>query len=300
MPKETENLAVLFADISRSTQIYDLLGDEAGQKLVADCLNLLAEVAESHQGTVIKTIGDEAMCSFPSANLAVLAGKDMHESLEKAPALKQPRVGTPTIRVGIHLGPVIRTDDDVFGDAVNVAARMVALAKPRQILTTEQTVEELTPEAQAMIRRIDKTTVKGKRERLNIYEVVWEQHEVTVMLQNPLATLALECPLKLRFEDQTVELDRSRPDATMGRHRDNDFVVDDGLASRVHARIEQRRGKFILIDQSTNGTYVLLEGKEPVCLRRDELPLHGSGMICLGRPLDEESPLAIYFNCDDS
>jgi predicted component of type VI protein secretion system len=85
---------------------------------------------------------------------------------------------------------------------------------------------------------------------------------------------------------------------TMGRHRDNDLVVDDTLASRVHARIEYRRGKYFLIDQSTNGTHIITEGEEGVCLRREELQLNGSGMICLGRPLDEDSPLAIHFSLE--
>ena len=298
MPEETISLAVLFADISQSTKIYETLGDEAGQKLVSGCLELLAEVAGRYQGTLVKTIGDEAMCTFPDAELATSAAKAMQEALEGTPVVVQPGIGTPSIRVGYHLGQVIRSDEDVFGDAVNVAARMVALAKARQILTTEETVEALASESRAMIRQIDTAMVKGKKEELDIYEVIWEQQEVTIMLQDPLISATADARIKLISADTTVELNRARPIATMGRHRNNDVVVDDVLASRTHARIEYRRSRFVLIDQSTNGTYLFAEGQEGVCLHRDEIPLQGSGKICLGRPLDEESPLNIEYSCE--
>jgi hypothetical protein len=175
---------------------------------------------------------------------------------------------------------------------------MVALAKARQILTTEETVAALAPEARSMIRQIDTTMVKGKTEELDIYEVIWEQQEVTIMLQDPLASATIDARIKLTSADTAVELDKTRPIATMGRHRDNDVVVDDVLASRTHARVEYRRGRFVLIDQSTNGTYLFAEGEEGISLHRDEIPLQGSGKICLGRPLDEKSPLTIEYSCE--
>jgi adenylate cyclase len=298
MSREHVSLTVLFADISRSTQLYEILGDLPAQKLVADCLSLLSEVTVKYQGNVIKTIGDEVMCTFPDAELAAKAAKAMHRTLDEMPVSQGQGMSAPNIRVGLHLGQVILEGDDVFGDAVNVAARMVALAKARQILTTEKTVLALSREAQTSVRRIDTTMLKGKREELDIYEVIWEQQDVTVMMQDPLAATTLKARLKLRLSDHTLELDRNSPIATMGRHRDNDLVVDDILASRTHARIEYRRGRFILLDKSTNGTYLHAQGEESVCLRRDEHPLQGSGVIGLGRPLDADSPLAIHYSCE--
>ena len=295
MSPETESLAVLFADISQSTRIYDLLGDQAGQKIVSDCLTLLASIAEQHEGTVVKTIGDEVMCVFPSADRAAEAAKAMHEALEQTPVAYDKEIGPPRVRIGFHMGPVIRSDDDVFGDAVNVAARMVDLSKARQILTTRQTVETLGPEARPMIRRIDKTLIKGKREELDVFELIWEHQEVTIMAQDPLTSVAMVSRMRLQLGDRIVQVDRSHPSATIGRHPDNDLVIDDVLVSRSHARIEYRRGRFVLCDQSTNGTYLLGEGDESTCVHRDETPLPDRGIICLGRPPVAGSPLAIRF-----
>jgi len=101
--------------------------------------------------------------------------------------------------------------------------------------------------------------------------------------------------LELRFHDHIIEISRERPAATMGRQRHNDLVVQDNRVSRSHARFEYRNGKFLLIDQSTNGTYVFIVGKKGMNLKQDELPIHGSGIIGLGRKVTPDSPQAIHF-----
>jgi class 3 adenylate cyclase len=97
-----------------------------------------------YQGTVIKTIGDEIMCTFPNANDAVEVAVKMHQSLDDMPFPENPAYGSPNIYVGFQFGKVIRDGSDVFGDTVNLASRMVALTKQRQIITTEGTVKLLS------------------------------------------------------------------------------------------------------------------------------------------------------------
>jgi len=298
MPEETEALGVLFADISRSTVLYEVLGDVAAQQAVADCLQLLADLAAAHRGAVIKTIGDAVMCTFPGADLAVAAAKAMQLALAASPVIRHPGVTGPPIHIGVHLGPVLRMDEDVFGDAVNVAAHLVGLAKAHQILATGQTVQALDSEAQVMTRSLGRTTVKGKREEYDLYEVIWESRDLTVLVRSTEAATPEESRLTLRFHDQAIELGRMRPGATMGRHRENDLVVDDVFVSRIHARIEYRQGRFFLVDTSTNGTCLLTQGEESICLHRDERFLQGRGFISLGREVDPQSPLVIHFRCE--
>lgn len=101
--------------------------------------------------------------------------------------------------------------------------------------------------------------------------------------------------LELRFHDHIIEISQDRPSVTMGRQRHNDLVVQDNRVSRSHARFEYRKGKFVLIDQSTNGTYVFIRGKKGMNLKQDELPVHGNGIIGLGRKVTPDSPQAIHF-----
>ncbi len=296
MPQETLSLTILFADIAKSTRLYETLGDTIAKNIISTCLSLFSDITIKHHGTVIKTIGDEIMCTFPTADNAVEAGTDMHKALEHMPVIDKLGCTTPNIYVGIHEGPVIREGGDVFGDAVNVAARMVSIAKQRQIITTKQTTEALSPENKSSVQKTDKTTIKGKTGEHSIYEVIWEQHDVTVMLDDDsFDTQQIKCHLELKFGDQILKVDESRPSASLGRQIHNDIAVNNNRISRSHARIEYRRGKFFLIDQSTNGTFVLMQGKKRISLKRDEAHLLGDGLIRLGQEVDPDSPETIHF-----
>jgi adenylate cyclase len=298
MQKKTETLAILFADIAKSTHLYETLGDKVAKQIIDTCLNSLANVTLGHHGTVVKTIGDEIMCTFPSANDAVSASIAMHQAIDNMPVVVRPGVPTPNLYIGIQFGSVILEGGDVFGDAVNVAARMVAFAKQRQVITTEETIRALPAEHGFDVRCIDKTTLKGKSGEIPIFEVIWEQHDMTTMLSDLLDPAALETCMKLRFKDSVLEINQIRPLATLGRQPHNDIVVNNRSVSRSHARIEYRRGKFVLVDQSSNGTFVILQNQKKISLKRDETQLLGQGIICLGHTMEPDSPEVIHFSIE--
>jgi len=101
--------------------------------------------------------------------------------------------------------------------------------------------------------------------------------------------------LLLNFKDSTVEVSDQRKSINMGRADDNDVVVKGNLISRIHAKIDMRRGKFMIVDQSTNGTFLQdVQGRETF-VRRDSAELSGEGTIGLGRAEQPGSSLAIYY-----
>src|SRR5204863_43255 len=81
------------------------------------------------------------------------------------------------IHVGLQFGPVLEEGRDVFGDCVNVAARMVKLAKPSQIIAGGECVEALTGSMKDQTRALDKLPVKGREQEVEVYEVLWRQSE---------------------------------------------------------------------------------------------------------------------------
>jgi pSer/pThr/pTyr-binding forkhead associated (FHA) protein len=101
--------------------------------------------------------------------------------------------------------------------------------------------------------------------------------------------------MELRYQDRLILVDQSRPTLTIGRQSYNDLVIEDYCVSRSHARINYRRGQFLLTDQSTNGTYLLIHGEAPAHLKRDQAILYGSGLFSPGRELLPDSPTLIYF-----
>ena len=290
--------AVMFSDVAGSTQLYEQLGDAEAKRVVGDCLAQLADVTRKQGGTVIKTIGDELMCRFPTADAAVAAARSMQEIVQSSPDHEQLHA---SIRTGLHYGSVIEDEGDVFGDAVNLAARMASVARGGQIITTQTTVAELSPTLAAATRPFDIAKVKGKRAEIAMYEVMWDSDEEVTRMATKLMSRGQvgESNLTLRFADTTYTIDAAVGSLSFGRDAQCDVVIDTDLASRRHAHCVFRRGKYVLVDTSTNGTYVQIAGKEDVYLRREELILHSDGVFCLGQKVSEADPaLWVRFSCD--
>lgn len=273
---------ILFVDVCGSTKLYETLGNTRAQSIIAKTLTLLSQAAARHKGTVVKNIGDEVMCTFSMPHNAVDACLDMQRELRQAIERGDIDVPTLAIRTGFHCGPVIADGSDVFGDAVNVAARVASHAKPSQILVSKQTVLRLPRDMQSQVRFIGNAHLKGKRDSLELFEVIWEEENLTRMQQVEMTNVGA-MRLTATFGPRSMEVSEQRPSIAMGRGEESDIVVLDPLVSRLHARIEMRRGRFVLIDQSLNGTFVDMPGRKEFALRRDEFPLSGSGLLALGK-----------------
>jgi class 3 adenylate cyclase len=302
MAPKTSNLAIMFADISGSTRLFETLGDATARVKVAECLDTLTDVVTEHNGKLIKTIGDEIMCTFPTSDDAAEASCEMHEVLEEdVTEGVSGSASTLSIRVGIHYGPAILEGGDVYGDAVNVAARMAAQAKGGQIITSQSTVELLSPVLRASTRFVDRAPIKGKKEEIDIFEIIWQEEDVTRMATGMLmdapaaAQAAAEAILNVVYHDNKIVLNHDRSSLVMGRSQQCDLPINEKLASRMHVRIELRRNKFFIIDQSTNGTHVSLDDGEDAFLRREEMPISGNGRISLGRAFNEDPAEVVYF-----
>ncbi|MDF2444969.1 MAG: hypothetical protein K0S46_205 [Moraxellaceae bacterium] len=287
--------AILFADVAGSTRLYETLGDRAAKQAINGVLERMTAVAARYSGVLVKTIGDEILVRFPTAERGISAAIAMQEALStdtSAPVRLQ-------MRMGMQWGPVIMDAGDVFGDAVNVAARMSAIARAGQIITTRETVLALPESMAARTRLFDTTQVKGKADSLVIYQVLWEEEaDATVFVAgtNPGHPAEVATPkLAIRYQDLARELELGGT-LGIGRAETCELVVGSPLASRHHARIESRRGKFVFIDQSTNGSYVRTEDGNVVYLRREELPLWGRGEISLGEDFSDDTAHLLHFN----
>ncbi len=298
MAKDLE-VAILFADVVGSTQLYDEYGDAKASETVARCLDVMKDATHQFSGTVIKTIGDEVMSTFPTVDDAMAAARQMQARIseESSSAGRIP----VSIRIGCHFGPVVQERNDIFGAAVHTANRMTSQAKARQIVISGPTVDHLSDEWRAQTRQIDVATVRGRIDEVALFELVWQPEEATSMLP----TIEWEnrarkaTRLTLSFRDKTVVVNDQRKNINLGRADDNDLVVKGNLISRIHARVEMRRGKFVLVDQSTNGTFLQNARGEETFVRRDTTELSGEGVIGLGRVAKPGTPLAIHYICEE-
>ena len=291
--KPGQSLTVLFADICGSTRLYDRLGDQRARDAVAATLAALGDVGRQRGGKLVKTIGDEVMFTFESADAAAHAACEMQRTISTRELVK----GEPiAIRVGFHAGPALAEDDDVYGDAVNVAARIAELAKAGQVLTTSTTFSLLPAEWHAQNRQVDRTGVRGKTSQITMIELLWQQEGVTRAVADTWTGAGGSERLVLTYGRKRIEISRARPLVVIGRSDTHDLAVKHETVSRLHARIEYRKQKFTLTDQSTNGTWVRPDRGKPQFIRRESLVLSGAGLIGLGEEVDKDSPNAIHYS----
>lgn len=295
MNQPHDNLAILFADISGSTALYDKLGDERAAAIVAQCVDTMAAQVAPQQGTLIKTIGDEIMCTFPTAEQALRAACSMQLAVEAG----RPGGALPVyIHVGFHYGSVLHEKGDVFGDAVNVAARVAEMTRAREIVTTQATVDLLPPDLRARVRPICRTGLRGKQDEVEVFRVMWELDDTMstrVGLSLERRPQGGQAQLQLRYHEQACKLDEQKRSVVLGRGQDCEIVIRNNLASRQHARIEYRFGKFVLVDHSANGSYLRFKDGQVVRLAHEEAVLHGSGAISLGQPFGEAAGEVLEF-----
>ena len=298
-----KELAIVFADVVGSTQLYESLGDEGARETVQRCVECMKEATIEFHGEVIKTIGDEVMSTFPTADDAVNAASQMQQRISNGNFTGRDDVRV-SIRIGCHFGHVAVETNDIFGVAVNIANRMTSQAKAGQIITTAGTVELLNDEWQNVVRQIGVATLRGQMDEVALYEVLWQPEDATSMLPKiDWSDAQSDDPgrLVLRFQGQEVVLE---PDGTrsvtLGRADDNDVTIKGNLISRVHARIELNKTRYVIVDESTNGTFVQRDDGEEVYVRRDTATLSGTGLIGLGRVASRGMPLAVEYSLEPS
>ena len=273
---------VLFADVSGSTSLYETAGDDAALEAISACLAAARLATEACGGRVVKTMGDEVMAIFPGPDAAANAAADIQTRIDELPEVAGKKLG---VRVGFHHGPVLQRDDDIFGDTVNLAARLVAQAKKGEIILSTGTAAQLGPVFRKMVRELHAITVKGKAEEIGLAELIWKQDmEATVFSGVRHRGRIARNSLRLRYRGAEVARRRDTDSIHIGRDSANGLVVHDEMASRQHCTIERRHDLFVLLDHSTNGTYVTVEGEAEITVRRSELQLRKHGCIAFGQP----------------
>ncbi len=296
LPETEVERSIVFADVCQSTRLYERFGDHDAYDLVMHALNLLKDNTRKHGGHVVKTIGDEVFCSFKEPERAIMAVCDMQQAVKNDPKLIAAKL---SIRVGLHHGAVIEQYGDVFGDAVNVSARAAGLASAEEIITTAETIEAVPDLDPSMVRSIARIRVKGKAEKIEFFEVLWQDDPTEITSQINILDMKNETLVSfmhLEYQGEKLDISRVRPLLLLGRSKECDLQVPDQCVSREHAMLRFRDGKFIFIDQSTNGSYVTIKDEKNLFVHRDEIWLLGEGCISLGQEITEGSDSLIYFN----
>jgi len=276
--------------------LFDRLGDREALNLVMKALDLAAQTATRNDGTVIGTIGDEVMCTFSTPQQALTTARQIHQMIQ-ADALMQSN--QLAMRVGINSGAVVSLSNNVYGDTVNIAARLAQQAKANQSLVSSATIASIDESQHDQMRPIGQINLRGKAGAIDVYELLETDAPEEITEVSSSRTLESRAFLMtMRYRTREMRFDPMLVRFLFGRGQDCDQTVDHRTISREHAEILYRNGQFILRDFSTNGSFVIQGGNREQ-VHRSSIELKGQGQIYLGRTLDQPE-FCIEFTCSDS
>jgi adenylate cyclase len=294
LPEQFEvTLAIIFADISGSTTLYEKVGNLQARAMIEDCLGILQQVIFDQGGEFVHSRGDDVLCTFENPQNAFETVKHM---------LAKTEAGDLSVHVGLDYGQAIRTREDVFGDCVNIAARLAGLANPNEALCSENLHSNISPAAQQELHFFDTRRLRGKSEAENIYRYADINAETGTQVafgDNSLAALMASAKptgksasAKISFAGETATCTPNR-DITIGRADGCDLVIPRQWVSRQHAVIEMRQDHAYLRDISANGTYVSFANQPPILLRRETMALPTQCTLSPTRHPDKDDALSI-------
>lgn len=284
----------MFADLSGSSSLYKSLGNLDAKQAIDNTLSAMIGEVKLHQGRLIKTIGDEIMVSFEDPCHACQCA----QMLQRQASLIDAQL---PVRIGIAFGDTLLDQDDIFGDTVNDAAHLTHIARAGQILLTQALADCLSESLRRSCHPFDHIAIKGQDVKSIIYRLHWESmtqahNATTVMNIEDNITRPNSAHLNLHYGEQSFDLLPEHTPFILGRDSNSaNLRINSHLASREHCKIVFRRGKFVLIDHSTNGTYVATSQQEEIYLRREELPLMAEGKIALGQSVGKGGEMVVRF-----
>ena len=287
---------VLFADLRGSTSLFETLGNAAATTVVTRNVDEMSRIVRMHKGQVVKTLGDGLMAVFDEPAPALRAAAQMHDAQARLARAAHGKA-VLKLQVGMAHGEVVEVGTDCFGDAVNVAARLLDHAGDNETLVTSTVVEGLAEREQQHFRSLDKLQLRGRAEPVHLYLLEGQRSgDMATTSFGGLNPLALPDAIKLSWSDLTRTFRSRDLPVVLGRSRQATYCIDDQRVSRSHARIDWHGDAFQLTDLSYNGSFVRFgDAGEVVALRRSTCTLHGRGVIGLGAPPDDALAPCVNF-----
>ncbi len=287
-------LSILVATIIGRSRLYKLLGCDRARCVIRELFCELSGIARNTSGETMQTNEDKLMCTFVSADDAVAAAAGMHQFICSRLAPIWDDRKDLGLEIRIDTGTVLREKSDLFGEAVNWARDLKTIAEPHRTLVSNTTVQYLSRENKDLTRKLGRWPAPGRRDVQTVYEYIGYEEDITLALERQPEPQKMKT-LDIIHGSLIMTMGPARPVIAIGRSAENDLLLKYPRVSRKHARIEKRRDKFVLLDTSSNGTYVKIGDLDIICVKHDEIPLIGKGIICPGRKASSSSPGAIHF-----
>lgn len=289
--------SVLAAGIAGNARLHEKLDGQEASRVAERCRKRIERSVESSGGAIFRSGADETLATFETADTAVQAALEMQRRVADLPPVSGVKVA---IRVGISAERADRAGKMTDDDLAREAARLAGIARSGQILTVHRICGTLPDSLRLQMIAASNPGGDEDMERgESLVEVV--SHEAPAVKSDKSGQWneegAAEGWLRLRYGGSTFVFDRRRPIIDMGRDGACDLVIRDPRASRRHAMIKRRGNVIVLVDQSTNGTYVTIDGASEQYVKRSEFVLQGGGVIAFAASASASDADCAEFEC---
>jgi len=276
-----EDRAILLADVSGSTPLYERFGDEKASRMVYECVEGMQAIANRRGGEFVRSKGDDVLCLFDDPREALLTAQEI---------LDHGALGSVAVHAGLHWGPVLWRGTELFGGAINIAARLSSKAKINEVLISGDFTKQIEDHPDVKLRPMGEITLRGTASPLRVFALIAATKGVDgvtrVMAQATqvmLETRAVAKGTVVRLSCSGWQAEASDgQDLTIGRSMHSDLVVNQGWVSRSHASLTVANGIAELTDSSAAGCTVRYPDGSSYFIHRQTVALHGQGIIQLG------------------
>lgn len=274
----------LIAGISGSARLHDKLGSSEAVRAVDRCVKRIERSVDAWKGRIVQIESNEVLAAFDTADAAIQAAIEMQLRVADLPPVSGVKIA---IRIGLAVSTAPEENNAIPRGLAKEAATLAALAKPTQILASREFSLLLSPSLSEHLTNAGQLLANETGNADSALEVIppllpmrsGPEHIEKEPNENIVTVASANQSLILRYRGDTIQLDEAKRIIRVGRDAGSDIVLHDRRASRHHATIECRNNCIILVDRSTNGSYVTVAGTPEVFVRRSEFILHATGRI---------------------
>lgn len=296
-PSANEQLAVLCANLTGAAQLQAQMNPTEAEYALHRCQKRLVQAVEGHAGRLVKRTNDTLVAHFCGSEDALLSAVDIQRRISALPPMAGVSLG---VKVGVCVGHGSREERFFEDEATNPAINLSGIAEPGQLLLSVPARATNVKWTDFVAHQRPEIPLACGKRKLGVFEIDWRKCHGTDMKVPVAPTMAHELRLVLHYEGNPLVLDRKRPLLTVGRLSKCDLALKDDRCSRIHARIEQRGNQFILIDQSTNGTFLTIEGSAEQRVHRREQALTRRDILSFSGPERESNACRVEFSVEDA